>query len=300
MNKVILGLGLLASTAAICLVGHGVQYQLHSNNRVLARRLRDAESRLAESQSNVTEIEQRLGARQDEVNRARSDFETARNEAQHAAPPELDPAREGVWPATQPYFYLAKSRLKDVGYKPFSDDDRITVPAAALFATTAQERAAVENAAAEFRRGLNALELQSAEKVEPAPGVNTESYREVGFRIQPVTNEISRLREQFRSAVSVALGAERASLFLERVADWLDELGERTRQPGTIITLEARRSLDGEVWHQLHFRGPNGSSAIGFLFPIEPSSPLWRYRHLFGDQPLIPLPGSIQSANPKE
>jgi len=103
MNKVILGLGLLASTAAICLVGHGVQYQLHSNNRVLARRLRDAESRLAESQSNVTEIEQRLGARQDEVNRARSDFETARNEAQHAAPPELDPAREGVWPATQPY-----------------------------------------------------------------------------------------------------------------------------------------------------------------------------------------------------
>jgi len=297
MNKVIIGLGLVASTAAICLVGHGVQYQLHSNNRVLARRFRDAESRLAQNQSDVAEMQQRLADRQLEVNRARSDLETARNEAQHAVPPELDPAREGVWPATQPYFYLPKSRLKDVGYKPFSDDDRLTVPAAALFATTAPERAAVENAAAEFRRGLNALELQSAEKLEPAPGVNTESYREVGFRIQPVTNQIAQLREQFRSAISVALGAERASLFLERAADWLDELDERTRQPGTIITLEARRSPDGEVWHQLHFQGPHASSAIGFLFPIEPSSPLWRYRHLFGDKPLIPVPAQIQSAN---
>ena len=297
MNKAILGLGLLASTAAICLVGHGVQYELHSNNRVLARRLREAESRIGRSQTDVTEVQQRLAARQQQVNDARSDFETARNQAQHAAPPELDPVREGVWPATQPYFYLAKSRLKDVGYKTFSDDDRVTVPAAALFATTAPERAAVEHAAAEFRQALSALELQSAEKVEPAPGVNTESYREVGFRIQPVTNQLAQLREQFRSAISVALGAERASLFLERAADWLDEQDERTRQPGTMITFEARRGPDGEVSHQLHFRGPHGSSAIGFLFPIEPSSPLWRYRHLFGDQPLIPVPAQIQSAN---
>jgi len=298
MNKLILVLALLASTATICLVGHGVQYQLHSNNRVLAGRLRAAESRLGQSRFDVTEMHQRLAARQHEVNGARSDFEMARNEAQHSAPPELDPVREGAWPATQPYFYLAKSRLKDVGYKTYSDDDRLTVPAAALFATTAQERAGVENAAEEFRRRLNALELQSAEKLEPAPGVNTQTYREVGFRIQPVTNEIAQLRDQFRSAVSVALGAERASLFLERAADWLDEQDERTRQPGTIITLEARRSPDGEVWHQLHFRGPHGSSAIGFLFPIEPSSPLWRYRHLFGDQPLIADPVVIQSATP--
>jgi hypothetical protein len=178
MNKFILGLSLLGSAAAICLVGHAVQQQLHLSNRVLAGQLHAAESRLAQSQSDVNEMQQRLAARQHEVNGVRSDFETARNRAQSAAPPEPDPAGEGVWPATQHYFYLAKRRLKDVGYKTFSDDDRLTMPAAALFAMTTQECAAVENAAAEFRRGLNALELQSVEKIEPATGVNTESHRE--------------------------------------------------------------------------------------------------------------------------
>lgn len=34
----------------------------------------------------------------------------------------------------------------------------------------------------------------------------------------------------------------------------------------------------------------DGWTVAGVGFPLAPNSPLWNYRHLFGDQPLLPSP----------
>lgn len=79
-----------------------------------------------------------------------------------------------------------------------------------------------------------------------------------------------------------------------------------------IVTFSASRDANGEVTHRLRFQdaakpgnwydfivpfeiephqaftSDEGLLVAGVEFPLNPNSALWNYRHLFGDQPLIP------------
>ncbi len=302
MNNLTFGTAVLASAATLCFIQHARQLNMRSSSAELTGQLRTAEEQLASTRTNLYDLQKRLAARQIRLHGAEADLAAAETEAMQAVPPDPDPAKEGAWPAAQPYFYVAKRRLKDIGYLPILPNDQVAPTAAALFAMSPQERAAVEAAARDFRQGLNSLELEHAQKLDPAPGVNTDDHREVSFRVPAVTNGVEQLAQSFNAAVTSALGAERGGLFLDHANDWLDRearefsdsTGEFSSEAWT-ITYRADRKPDGSVDHWIQLKNPHATRSLPVHFPLEPSSGLWRYAHLFGDQPLLtPTPDGLQ------
>jgi hypothetical protein len=56
----------------------------------------------------------------------------------------------------------------------------------------------------------------------------------------------------------------------------------------------AHRKPDGSVEHGFEVDTPGlGSMSMPVDFPLTPDSMLWQFRHLFGDQPLIPIPPKL-------
>src|SRR4051794_17215762 len=116
MNKLRIAFGVLGAAAVICVTGHFIEHQLRSGSVALTSRLLDAETGLAQSRAGLDSVRAQLASLEQELGHAREGLEQAQSDARTAKPPELDPVREGAWPATEPYFYLAKRRLKDIGF----------------------------------------------------------------------------------------------------------------------------------------------------------------------------------------
>ncbi len=295
MNNLTLGTALLASAVALCFIEHTRQVNVRASSAAITGQLLTAKEQLAATRTNLDDLQKRLAARQTTLHGAESDLAGAETEAMQAAPPDPDPAKEGAWPAAQPYFYVAKRRLKDIGYPTFLPNEQVSPAAAALFAMTPQEQAAVDAAARDFQQGLAALELAHAQKLDPPQGRNTEDHREVSFRVPVVTNGVEQLIQPFDAAVTASLGAERAGLFLDRANDWLEEQAQEFSEKDWTITYSADRKADGSIEHQIRMNNPRGTHYMPVYFPLEPSSPIWRYTHFFGDQPLLtPAPGGLQ------
>jgi|GEM_PF-3481045 len=232
----------------------------------------------------------------------------AASEAALRARTEPDLATEGAWPTNKPYFYLPKRFLSQIGFTALTPDGTPTPEAIALLGLTPSERDDLRNAWADFRFDLQELQIQSAERMPDTNSVPDPNRRAIQFKLSSLTNQLPRLREQLDARLTEAVGSTRAQILrspLEnRIEDLTTPLGERD----CIVGYHAERAVDGGVQHYLRFEAADGSSmhqyAIGFTRTItgevpaadnEPyrtsvGDPLWHYRHLFGDQPLIPLP----------
>jgi hypothetical protein len=281
----------LASAALVCLIEYRAQQQVRAKNRDLAEQLKVVETQLGQARGTLAKGQERWAERQTETRTTRAELQAVENEVQMTVPPEMDPAHEGMWPGNKPYFYLAKRRLKDVGYDAINGQDKLTTLGITLFNISKQERTGVDNAIQEFRKNLNELEVQHAERIEPAPGVNTEDHKEISFRLSGVTNELAQLKAQLRDSVKNAMGAERGGLLLERVNVWVEDQNGSTGGEEATISLEANRYKDGDVHHLFHYKQERGGSGtMGLNYPLHAWDAVWRYRHLFGEEPLIPLP----------
>lgn len=232
----------------------------------------------------------------------------AASDAALRARPEPDPGTEGAWPMDKPYFYLPKRFLADIGFTALTPDGTPTPEAIALLGLTPSERDDLRNAWADFRFALQELQIQSAERMPDTNAVPDPNRRSIRFKLSSLTNQLLHLREQLDVRLTEAVGSTRAQILRspleERLEDLTTPLGERD----CIVGYHAERAVDGGVQHYLRFEAADGSSmhqyAVGFTRVTNDGSPaannepyravvgdaLWHYRHLFGDQPLIPLP----------
>jgi hypothetical protein len=291
MNNFIVTILVVLSGIILWLGQHTAQRNARIENGKLAEKLDDIRASLAETSGVWTNAQANLARRREELNAAKIELANLVEEAQHAALPP-DPSREGVWPGEAPYFYLAKKHLGEIAYNAFNGEQRLGREAATLFGMNSTEKIAVDEAFQTLFARMRQLQLTNSERMESKPGVNNENHREISYRIPALTNEFRELRTQFDSAVRGAIGNTRADPFLDRVAT---ELGDDTWlgqiDVPYVVTYRGNREADGRVEHTIQIGHGDAESWSPLLeFPVEPGSALWDYRHLFGEEPLIPLP----------
>jgi hypothetical protein len=293
MNRLLIVLGILGTAAVICVTSRLAEQKIQSGSATLTSQLTDAETTLSQSQAGLDSTRAQLVSLEHDLADARASLEQAETEARTAKPPELDPAREGAWPATQPYFYLAKRRLKDIGFSLFSNEDRLTKATLALFSLSAEEQAALDAATSQYRNGLNNLDLQNVERTEAAPGVNSATHHEITFKLHLLTDGVPALREQFQIAVTAALGPQRSEYFLDQAEWWLFAQTERDAEITLAIQADSNWHLpDGRLNYKFQLHTPTSSMSSGEFIPQRPGSSLWSYRHLIGDQLWVNPPPS--------
>jgi hypothetical protein len=221
---------------------------------------------------------------------------------------EPDPTTEGPWPADKPYFYLPKRFLSDIGFTALGADGEPTLEAIALLGLTPSERDDLRNAWSDFRFDLQELQRQSAERIPDTNAVPDPNRRSIRFKLSGLTNQLPRLREQLDARLTETIGATRAQFLRSPLENRIEDLTTPIGDRDCIVGYHAERAADGNVQHYLRFEAGDGSSmhqyAVGFSRTITGESPaadnepyradighaLWHYRHLFGDQPLLPLP----------
>jgi hypothetical protein len=290
MNNLILITVLLSSGALIFISAKGWQKNIAGSNAELVQHVESLRLQLQQRQSAVKQLKELASTRKFQTGVAREELSAARAEALLAIPLAPDPVREGFWPAEQPYFPLAKRYLREIGYRSFTREQQVTRAAAILFGLTPQEKTEVENAAQNFQSAMAQLESQRAEKIERPPEEDSDQHRQISFRLPQIEpNEIRDLQRELEQALTSVLGPQRADLFIERaVEQQLDEWITRGKTPhDKVITLQAERNADGTVMHRIEVKQGGVQSSGTFSFPLEPWDPLWRWRHLFGDRPLL-------------
>ena len=298
MNNLMLSSLVFAAGAIVWSGQHVSLKHARDEARALTADLAAAQITRYATSAAFSEAQASLVARRDETKSAQVELDTAMREARTANPvPPIDPASEGYWPADRPYFYLSKKYLGTIGYPGFTKDHHLSAAAALLFGLTGAEKSAVDAACNSFYDRVDESQFSHAERLDSKPGINTDNHREISFRVPIMSNELSEARSTMSAGIREAIGEERARYLLVHVhGDF--ELPVSTMSStatNAIVSLQADRMPDGNIMHRLKIETPGvGSMFDPVYFPLTPDSELWQYRHLFGDQPLIPLPTPAQ------
>jgi len=308
MNPLVIALAVFASATVATFhwrherhVAEAELVRLHSEENELRGQLSASETRLDQSakshQANLNE----LAAVREELRQS--------NDAVLALRKEPDPATEGMWPTNKPYFHLSKRRLRDLGFVAIGSDGQPTAPATAILGMSTRERHEFAQTWAEFQRDLQQLQARAAERIPDTNHVADPNRRAVQFRLASVSNEVKQLQAQLGQRIEVLLGSTRAELLAAPLQDRAQQLMPPIVDDNVLLTYYAERQPDGTILHFLRFddaarrtmyqypvvfiRPDQGMtdgeshSISGLKFPLDPDSPLWSYRHLFGDQPLL-------------
>ena len=205
------------------------------NQRVLLQRTRDVnrqqvsqcdvlQSRADDLAQRRVRLQRRLSDAQDLLAAGGKESATVPLPPSEAVVPP-DPARQGGWPASVPYFYLPKKDLGSVGYQLF-ENNRLTEDAATLFGMTATEREAVDAAYDDLWRKFRELEIErmkpmtlptdwdSSTERSPWGGlINPYLWKQakangcIAYYIPSLETEATALSNEFASTLEQALGS---------------------------------------------------------------------------------------------
>lgn len=291
MNNLFVALLLFAATSAFYLSQHAALSKERQSNQALATQLDNARAGLDALTQQVARAQIRLTERRDELAAAREDLARVAKAARAIEPPLSNPAAEGAWPAAKPYFYLLKKRLREVGYAPLRPDKHLSDVASTLFGMSPAEGAAVDNSIHRLREAVQQLQAAHAQLEPASPGQNSSAHQEITYRMPQLANEFNELELECEASIAAALGESRSSSFLEAARPLLEQTYGQYGNQAYSLTFYADLDDSGQVNHHLEFVLDNGSGkaryGYGVNFPLTPESPLWDYRHLFGQEPLI-------------
>lgn len=284
---------------------------LHQRNgaRKAAAELARLQAEEAAAAATLSEVQARSSAESERLEEVSRELAEAMSELRSASDAairdriEPAPAVEGAWPSGRPYFYLPKRLLPEIGFTPLTSDGEPTAECRAVLGMTPAEQAELKQAWADLRFEVQELQVRSAKRIDEAAPADPDR-RSIRFRLPNISDLLPVLRERLRERLAHAIGATRARLIEEPLQERLVELGSPLAVGDGFVIYLAERDADGGVNHYLRFETANGATAsqfhVGTLpadpamsdgselpFPIGPDSPLWNYRHLFGDQPLL-------------
>ncbi len=264
---------------------------VHNENERLRQEARVLQMEADELSRAWTNVESRLSSGRESLHEVRNELAELAREANEAV--TASPETEGAWPQSKGYFYLAKEYLDDVGYRPFTDAFELNTHAIRLFGLTPEEERAVSQACLNFRKQVDDLRFGASERIEPAPGVNNATHQEVQYKVGARTNEFHAIRLEFENELRRSMGDTRADLFLKRASpDVSQQAFGQFGASESYVSYVADIGGDGKVTHRVKIETPDRGTmySLPVEFPVKPGTQLWKYRQLFGDQPLIPLP----------
>ena len=305
MNSFLVPIGIAVAALAASLHHRNAARHAAADRARLQVEQATAVTTLAGVQARVDTTTKHLAEASRELTATLAELRSA-SEAALQARVEPDPATEGAWPSDRPYFYLPKSVLSDIGFAALTSDGEPTTECLALLGMTPSEQADLRQAWTDLRFQLQELQLRSAERISEATPETDPNRRAIRFRLSGLTNELPILRNQLQSSLMETLGSTRATVLQAPLNGRLRYLNGQYIDRDCVITYSAERTAEGAVNHFLHFDTGDGRSAQalvgtlhanpeknasgGLTFPIGPNSPLWNYRYLFGDQPLLSPP----------
>ena len=272
------------------------------------RRLRDT---IAECDARTFEASQRTSDHRSDLDQVNAELRAISDTIVRAAPAP-DPETEGRWPVDRPYFHFPKRLLDKISYSMFTADGKPTEETGILLGLTPHEREGLWQAWTDFRSDLEELQIRSAERLPDSAVLANSAERSVRFHMHAITEELAGLRSRLTARIEHDLGPTRARLLADpldaQIANLIPPIGDQE----VIIAYQAARKPDGSIRHWLSFSDPAGtvmhnqpvefqtlnpplnhgesSGVIGAGSLLSPNSPLWNYRHLFGDQPLFSPP----------
>jgi hypothetical protein len=139
---------------------------------------------------------------------------------------ELNPQKEGFWPADKPYFYLSKTRLQGLYYFPFTDTDELSKTAVTLFGMTPEEERAANAVYADLREKIRQFELAHATPTNASTWIESWPGTKKSLYIEAMPREaIAALTQEFKSNLMQAIGAERGSILARRMDEDTDQNG---------------------------------------------------------------------------
>ena len=281
------------------------------NQRVLLQRTRDV-NRQQVSQCDVLQSRaDDLAQRRVRLQRRLSDAQDllaagGKESANVPLPPSEavvppDPARQGGWPASVPYFYLPKKDLGSVGYQLF-ENNRLTEDAATLFGMTATEREAVDAAYDDLWRKFRELEIErmkpmtlptdwdSSTERSPWGGlINPYLWKQakangcIAYYIPSLETEATALSNEFASMLEQTLGTVRAGCLLGSANDYIaTRLGNLGRNARCVAFLKVVQPEGRKHFvYAIENVGINGSTK-SIQSPLDPDSEEAYYAQLFG------------------
>ena len=290
MNNLLLSATLLTSALVLFLVQQVWRQEVQAANRGLVHTLHAQQSAIAGAQEDLRGAQERLRESQAQIEAARSNLAHATRELAVATTAAFNPAIEGSWPASRPYFYLPKKYLAQIGYAAFTPQARVSDEGAVLFGMTPSERAAVDAAAGSFMKEFLQLEASQAERLTPPDGSTNSPHREISFRMPRLNEQLIPLRAEYENALLAAVGPSRAELFGARAAEQFEaNLNRFGFQPG-ILTFVMDTNPDGSTRYQIRAEPETGGVTLttGIPSPDEANSAFGRYRHLLTPADGIP------------
>jgi hypothetical protein len=272
---------------------------------------RTLQNTIAEHDARTSESSRRSSDHRSELDQINAELRAISDAIVRTAPVP-DPETEGRWPVDRPYFHLPKRLLDQISYSMFTADGKPTEETKILFGLTPHEREMLWQAWTDFRSDLQELQIRSAERLPDGPVVANSVERSVRFHMHDLTQEIAGLRSRLDARIEHDLGLTRARLLADPLDEQISPLTSPIGDREVIIAYQADRQTDGSIRHWLSFSDPAGTvmynqpvefqipnpplnygespAVIDTGSPLAPNSPLWNYRHLFGDQPLLSPP----------
>lgn len=287
MNNLLLSLILLGMSASVGLVGYLSSRIVREENGALDRQLMAVRVSLEETTQALSKVQSDLRDQRRVVEESRTEAATAADAVTELMQTPADPASEGLWPRERQYFYLAKKHIQNFGYSPFHAAGQIGLEAVTLLGMTTSEEEATNKSFRDFFEKVGELQAARGQRLEAAAGVNNENHREIAYKLPDLIDEVGALRAELESALRMHVGDMRADLIWQRFPK------PQTGQAGDHaywVTYYADRNPDGTVQHWIRGTDGRGGGKAGVMFPPVPGTVLWQWRHLFGLEPLLPLP----------
>src|SRR5688500_15669365 len=132
MRNVIIASCLLAAAASVLVYQRSALANTRQLLKDLARQHAELETTISEARASVERIEGQGTARKRDCAEAAERLKQARA-AQTPLTQMPNPAQEGHWPATRPYFYLAKKHIPAIDFQVFSWITGVSEEASAVF-----------------------------------------------------------------------------------------------------------------------------------------------------------------------
>jgi hypothetical protein len=267
-------------------------------NRTLIVELDQARAELELLRQKVSEAELRLADRREKLVASRSEVARVARAARFAEAPPPDPAAEGAWPPTKSYFYFHKKHLRRLGFTMMQSDKHLSDEAGVLFGMTSAERASVDNSIQQMWEAVQRLQSGNAQLEPSAVSRNSVDHQAITYHMPSLTNEVIQIQHECESSIADTLGGNRSALFVERIKPSLDRAYGEFGNHDYSVTLRADRDGAGNVTHCLEFSFDEGHGRSTYSYPVEfpltSESPLWNYRHLFGQAPLLTKARELQ------
>lgn len=246
MRNFILATLLFASVGVTVLYQRGVlartrsvSSNLEAQNLSLAASIRHATARIAE-------LEQRRTNAQTELRATKAKLQEIHAEQPTLSISNLNVQREGSWPPSRPYFYLAKKHISNIYYDTFDANGNLTPAAAAIFGMTPAEQLAINQSIDAAFAELQSEELRHAYLTNAPPiAASQPGETKVSVFVPAITTTDS-IRTKFAEDIRALLGPERSTLFLDGAQEGLRQFEAFTAKHRT-ITFIPQDEMSGRI-----------------------------------------------------